>query len=315
MDSSRRTLGAASPGRLPHVPERSFPREHPAGERPGGRIVPSAEPGVSLRLWDWGGDGPPVLLLHGFGMSARVWDPIAGALATHRVLAPDARGHGDSDRSPDPHGSSRTGLADLTALVDELALERFALVGHSMGAAVSIRFAARHPERLERLVLLDAGPDLPAVSRRRPRPQPRRTPPVSGFASVGAYAQALGILYPRARPEELLELAHHWLTRRPDGRFEPKLDPGLLRPENHGAEPSAVARRKDSDLLWSQLARIRCPILIVRGAHSTVLSEPTARRMLAVAEDAQLVELAQAGHAVMLDAPRALAAALQGFLT
>lgn len=246
-------------------------------------------------------------------MSGRVWDPVARALAPRRVLAPDARGHGDSGADTETRPWKETGLTDLTALTDALCLERFALVGHSMGADVSLRYCARHPERVERLVLVDAGPDLPAASRRRQRPTPRRSPPLTGFESEQAYANALGVMYPRAGEEALRELARHWLRRRPDGRYEPKLDPGFLRPRPERVGQSG-SESEEREHLWTCLGEIRCPLLIVRGAESTVLSDATARHMQSVSRDARRVELSAAGHAVMLDAPAAFVAALVDFL-
>ncbi len=297
----------------------------PATSRGGGRALreprahrlPGGEEGVSLCLWEWGGAGDPVLLLHGFGMSARVWDGVAEALDGQRVLAPDARGHGDSDHGPETRDWYRTGLEDLEALVRALGCERLSLVGHSMGANVALRFAARHAERVKRLALVDAGPDLPraATSTRRPRPQPRRVPPITGFASEAAYASALGVMYPRARPELLERLASHWLRRRSDGRFEPKLDPALHRVERGERSPGTPWAREESERLWATLAGARCPLLVVRGQQSQVLAAESARRMCDVAVDARLVELPDAGHAVMLDAPGPFATALSAFLS
>lgn len=270
---------------------------------------------MALQLCEWSGGGTPLLLLHGFGMSSRVWDPIALAIApTRRVLALDARGHGDSDSDPQHRYSHRLGYADLCAAVDELRLERFALAGHSMGAYVALIYAALHPERVERLALVDAGPDLSGASA-RPRPTPRRRPPVTGFESEQAYAAALGVMYPNARSETLHELAHHWLRRRPDGRFEPKLDAGLLRPVGQeDAARRAAWLREESVRLWGYLEGVTCPTLVVRAERSTVLSAETVERMLATLADARCVELAGAGHAVMFDAPEAFADALVDFL-
>jgi len=278
------------------------------------RRVRSAEAGLSLQLWEWHGEGMPLVLLHGFGMSARVWDGIAHAVAPRHVIALDARGHGDSDHDGGLRTSHTTGYEDLCSALEELGLERFALAGHSMGAYVALVYASRHPLRVDRLALVDAGPDLAGV-RTRPRPAPRRQPPKTGFESEHAYASALGVFYPNARSETLLELARHWLRRRPDGRYEPKLDPGLLHPRSDESEAARGTRlREQSERLWRHLEGVRCPTLVVRGARSTILSPDTTERMLARLRDARFVELANAGHAVMLDAPEALAAAFAEFL-
>ena len=108
------------------------------------------------------GDGPPVLLLHGFPQTHLMWRHVAADLtATHTVIAPDLRGYGASDK-PDATSedvyAKRTMAADVVALARELGHERFALVGHDRGARVAYRLALDHPGRLERLALLDILP-------------------------------------------------------------------------------------------------------------------------------------------------------------
>ncbi len=102
------------------------------------------------------GEGPPVLLLHGLAASARWWTRVVPALsASHRVHAIDLPSFGESgrgvrfhlDRVPD----------QLIALMDEAGIERASIVGHSMGGLIAARMAADHPERVDRLLLVDAG--------------------------------------------------------------------------------------------------------------------------------------------------------------
>ena len=110
-----------------------------------------------------GGGGPPVLLLHGFPQSHVMWHRIAPELAReHTVVAADLRGYGDSGRpeaGPDHAGYSfRAMAADQVALMEALGFDRFAVVGHDRGARVTHRMALDHPERVERLALLDILP-------------------------------------------------------------------------------------------------------------------------------------------------------------
>jgi len=115
--------------------------------------------GITLHVLDEG-VGSPVLLLHGFPDSARLWRHQIGALvgAGRRVVAPDLRGFGESDR-PTEVAAYRlsTVLADLMGLLDALGLDRVAVVGHDWGAGVAWLFAALHPERVERLAVLSVG--------------------------------------------------------------------------------------------------------------------------------------------------------------
>lgn len=102
--------------------------------------------GVSLRVFA-GGDGPPLLLLHGFGGAAWNFTAMAGLLAGRRLVVPDLPGHGGSSALPAP---SLAGFADVVAgLLDEPA----AVFGHSMGGVVALRLAERHPELVRSLVL------------------------------------------------------------------------------------------------------------------------------------------------------------------
>jgi haloacetate dehalogenase len=110
-----------------------------------------------------GGEGPPVLLLHGFPQSHVMWHRIAPELAReYTVVAADLRGYGDSDR-PEA-GSDHAGYAframaaDQVALMEALGFPRFAVVGHDRGARVTHRMALDHPDRVERLALLDILP-------------------------------------------------------------------------------------------------------------------------------------------------------------
>lgn len=126
--------------------------------------------GVRLAYRTWGPEAaPPVVLLHALGEASADWAPVAEALApSWRVYAPDLRGHGASDW---PGGYTIDQLtADLAAFLDALGLERVTLGGHSAGAAPAYRYAARHPQRVARLILEDPAPPWPRARRVVTRP-------------------------------------------------------------------------------------------------------------------------------------------------
>jgi len=104
-------------------------------------------------------DGPnsPVMLVHGFPQSWRAWGPVAGLLADeHSLLIPDLRGFGDSARPLTGYGTTVGGGEDLMAVLDHSGIERVTLVGHDLGAVVAYFFAVNHPERVDRLVFVEA---------------------------------------------------------------------------------------------------------------------------------------------------------------
>jgi pimeloyl-ACP methyl ester carboxylesterase len=113
--------------------------------------------GLRLHVRDWGGDGTPIVLLHGLASNARIWDFVAPLLASYaRVVAIDQRGHGLSDRPEDGYSHDEV-TADLAELVDALQFERPAIVGHSWGANVAVCFAAQRPDRVAGVALVDGG--------------------------------------------------------------------------------------------------------------------------------------------------------------
>lgn len=260
--------------------------------------------GRRFHYLEWGrADDPAVVILHGHSGHAWQAHHPAQVLATRRrVVAPDQRGHGDSDRG-DVYGAKPM-AADLLALLDALEIERCALVGHSLGGMVASGFVALHPERVERLVLGDIGPEVAPAGVERLQRQMRAP---DGFADVDeAYASQLAA-NPTADPATLRFRVEHNLVSLPDGTLTWKHDralrDGTARYDNFGLDEQ-----------WAIWAAIEVPVLILRGELSDLLSVDIAERMLAANPRATLVTLAGAGHSIATDAPDQVAAALDDFL-
>jgi pimeloyl-ACP methyl ester carboxylesterase len=255
---------------------------------------------VSLRAWEWPGDGPATLLLHGIGNYGRYWDFFADAVGGRlRLIAPDARGHGESGRPVDDY-APQAFVADAVAILDALGVDRALVVGHSMGGTHAIRLAAAHPDRVARLVIVDAGPEPMAEGSERARRLSLGRP--ERFANA---AEALAYLH-RTSPgyeDEVYANRMRWLFREEDG--------GLVWRSSHDALASIFggARRDD---LWDALRVIRCPVLLVRGTRSNVLSADVARRVVKTLADGRLIEL-DAGHNVALDRAKELATSVIEF--
>lgn len=116
--------------------------------------------GVTLAVRQWPGAGLPVVAIHGLTANHTCWEPVAGVLAPrHRVIAYDLRGRGDSDK-PEAGYDIGTHAADLLGLLDACHVTQAVVAGHSLGAAIALRFAVSHPERVASLVLVDGGLDV-----------------------------------------------------------------------------------------------------------------------------------------------------------
>jgi pimeloyl-ACP methyl ester carboxylesterase len=287
---------------------------------PTSRRIPASD-GLSLNVLEWSREGTPLVFVHGFGNDAHIWDDAVPAVAGYyRTVAVDLRGHGDSDRDPERRYDYDFHVADLEAVLDELGIERFVLVGHSLGGRIGTLFAGRHPDRMAGLVIVDSAPELDVRGTVRIRVDLQKTGASSdpSFESEAAYRDVLAHNYPAVSREILARMAHHGLRKRADGRFEPKLDPAWFKGRSDAAVDPEAMRLREERLtrdMWDALAKVPCPTLVVRGAASDVLSADVADRMVEdVLRHGQLAVIPRAGHSVMVDNPEAFRAALTGFV-
>jgi pimeloyl-ACP methyl ester carboxylesterase len=273
--------------------------------------------GLDLHLLEWSREGVALLLLHGYGNEAHIWDDFAPAVAPYyRTLALDHRGHGDSAWDPERRYDHETMVEDLEAVTGALGLERLVLVAHSLGGRIATLFAGRHPQRMAGLVLVDIGPEVDARGRMRIRQdvESNRSPT---FGTIDEYARMLSLAYPAARPDALTRMARHGLRRGPDGRYELKIDPFLRgAASDPGPEQDSEAReRAMAQAQWEALAVIPCPTLVVRGAASDILSADIADRMAdEVLQGGRLAVVPRAGHSVMTDNPEGFREAVCEFI-
>ena len=273
--------------------------------------------GIDLHLLDWSQEGVPLLLLHGFGNDAHIWDDFAPEVAPYyRTVALDHRGHGDSAWDPEQRYEHETMVEDVERVCDALGIERLVLVGHSLGGRISTLFAGRHPERIAGLVLVDIGPELDprGISRIRSETEASIDPV---FDSVDDYMRLLSLHYPAAQPKALLRMARLGLREREDGRFALKMDPAL-RGAFRATETPEEAERREREMTeaqWAALEKVSAPTLVVRGAASDVLSAEIADRMVdEVLANGRLAVVAQASHSVMTDNPEGFREALASFV-
>ena len=257
---------------------------------------------------DWGTPGlPPVVFLHGGGLNAHTWDLVCLALRRERhCVALDQRGHGDSEWSPEMDYSIESHVDDLEAFVDALGLDRFVLVGMSLGGVHALAWAGRHSRRLVGLVLVDVGPEIRVDGVRKIAAFTSDSTPLD---SVDHFVERALAFNPRRNRTLLRRSLLHNLRPMPDGRFMWKYD---QRHRGKVVDPAARARRRD--LLWSAVDGVECPTLVVRGAESDVFHDEDAERLAARLRQGRWVRIEGAGHTVQGDNPAELLVALRSFL-
>ena len=254
--------------------------------------------GVRIHHLAWGPpDGPPLVLLHGLRAHAHVWERTARYLAPpYRLLAPDLRGHGESAWTDEGYGNARY-AADLGGWLDAQGLARVDLIGHSAGGRVAVSYAAHHPERVRRLVVVDMGPDvpIPAFDPKLAAAPPRR------FADIGAVVALLRQRYPAISEAYLRRLARHSVRPSPEGALMWKWDTRV-----RGQAPPPEVFRAD-------LRALRCPTLIVRGEQGYLRAD-WAANMQALIPESRVVTVPRAGHCVAEERPGQFAAIVRAWL-
>jgi len=253
----------------------------------------------------------PVLIAHGMSYFSWDWIDVGRALATGReVVAFDQRGFGDSDWSPDRDYSPGAFAADMLAMLDHLGWKRAVLVGHSMGGRNATFFAGEHPERVAALALVDWSPQTAPAGSKRVRETTAGVP--DAFASAEAAIAHFG---KDPRDPKVRARYAAWLRPVPGG-FGIKRD-DFFRDRSRaamqaGRAPGLVADGEKIDM-WSRLARVACPILVVRGTRSDMFARDAVPKMRAANPHLTLVEV-DAGHNVGGDNPDALLGALGPFI-
>jgi 3-oxoadipate enol-lactonase len=240
------------------------------------------------------GAGAPVLLLHGLGSSGQDWELVAPRLAAHRrVIVPDIRGHGRSDKPEGPYGVPLF-ARDIAAFCDRLGLGRVDVIGLSMGGMIGFQLAVDRPELVRSLVVINSGPDMVARTLRLKL----------SFALRMAILKLLG---PRT------------LARVIAPKLFPKPEQAELRRrvvEALGAnEPDAYRRATRGLAGWTVLDRLKdiaCPVLVLASDRDyTPLSVKKA--YVDMLGNARLQELKDSGHAAPLDQPEQIIEAVKGF--
>jgi pimeloyl-ACP methyl ester carboxylesterase len=255
---------------------------------------------------DWGNAGaPPLILLHGGRDHCRNWDWVAKALRRDfHVIAPDLRGHGDSEWSPDGNYSIAAHVYDLAQLIHQQKLAPVRIIAHSFGAAIALRYTGIYPEAVAGLIAIEGlfRPSARAAQRNRPSVdqrmrnwiddlrrlsgrQPRR------YASIEEALARMQQENSHLSPEQARHLTVHGVSQSEDGSYSWKFD-------NYVRSISPVDLTEDEYAYL--LGRIDCPTLLVHGKESWV-TDPAESGMLDHFRNARVARFENAGHWVHHD--------------
>jgi 3-oxoadipate enol-lactonase len=246
------------------------------------------------------GDGPPLVLVHGYPLSGLIWETQVEALAaTRRVIVPDLRGFGGSGVTPGTVTMERF-ADDLAELLDELNVrEPIVLCGLSMGGYVALAFWHKYADRLRGLVLTDtrATADIPEAAEKR--------------LEMAVRVEREG---PAPQVAAMRDLLFADATRASQPELVTRVEKIMLATPGEGVAAAArgMAARRD----WSdRLGHIAVPTLVICGAHDVITPPDEMRRMAGAIPRATYVELADAGHMANMEDPAGFNAALKKFLT
>jgi pimeloyl-ACP methyl ester carboxylesterase len=260
--------------------------------------------GARLRVAD-SGSGSSVILLHGLFLDHTTWDAVSGPLGEHhRVLAPDLPGFGASEKPPVSRFSYEVeafaeAVADLYAALE---LGRAHVVGQCLGGAVALVLAARHPELVSKLVLVDALCE---------------TPRLGAFGQLGLLPLVGGVVFKQVWGKNAFRVLLRDRLSPAAGRNDAKLEHHYAAFSEPAARVSALATLRavqDPRPLVARTPGVRTPTLVVWGSGDRVVPVSAGKRLAREIPGARL-ELLGTGHAPQDEAPEALGTAIRRFLS
>jgi len=258
--------------------------------------------GIAIQLAVWEGKGKEILCIHGLTANSRFWDCLASALSPrHKIIAMDLRGRGLSDKPPTGYAIDHH-CKDVLALMDDLGLQRPVLMGHSLGAFISLVLAAQHPDRVGRLILVDGGGKL------------TETQMAKVFAGIKPSLDRLGQIFPsfedyvsqmKRAPflqpwNSYMETYFRYEVEEVEGGLRSRVHP------KHIEEEAQNLGKVDSTQFYRN---VTCPTLILRATKGMlaeddfVLPKEAAERMVREIPNARWVDLQGTNHYTILFQP------------
>lgn len=266
--------------------------------------------GLKFHIIEWGpASGQPLLMMHGIRGYGETFAGVAEVLQPkHRVIAFDQRGRGESDWDPNRNYYTDTYVSDLAFIADALELKCFDLLGHSMGGINAIVYASKHPERVNRLVIEDAGPgafeNSPGAA--RIRQELENTP--ATFATWEEASNFMRALRPSVTEEARQQRLKSMLKEEPSGRLTWRYDHAGIAFTRLNPDPARVVN------LTPHVAAIQCDTLLLRGGKTDYLQPEMAKAMCDINHRITCQTIEGAGHYIHDDQPAAFNKAVKQFL-
>ncbi len=265
--------------------------------------------GLKLHFRDYPGSSarPPILCLPGLTRNARDFEALAERLAGEwRVICPDMRGRGDSDYARDSMTYTPAHyVADVEALLAGEEIERFVVIGTSLGGLMTMMLAAVNPERITAAVINDVGPEIEPAGLARIREYVGQGRSYETWVHAARALQETNRdIYPEWELPDWLRMAKRCMVIGTGGRIVFDYDMNIAEPfeAQQGSTPEPA-------VMWGMYEAVaRRPLLLVRGAHSDILSTEVAARMKVRGAATELVTVPGVGHAPTLDEDEAVAA-------
>lgn len=287
----------------------------PAGGRSGFLMVEERQ----VHYLEWGRrDAPAVTCLHGGGQTAYMWEDLGSVLGTrYALIAPDLPGHGDSDLdlgvAGGVSGLDRRRLADgVEAVLDAFGVDETVLVGASLGGITALTLAAASPSRVAGIVLVDIGHRLEDEGVQR---IVEFMTAHESFASLEEASVAVAQYLPNRKTADPQRLKRN-LRQRSDGRWVWKhaLGRRLRAAIDEGATFDGGGWRQLVAGMDTEIAGLDCPVLVLRGGASDVLSDEGAKEVAELIPDARLATVESAGHHAAGDNPHTTTRLVADFL-
>lgn len=280
-----------------------------------------AHDGLNLSYREYGEGENVMVCLPGLTRNSRDFESLAGHLSQRwRVLSPDFRGRGKSQRDPKwKQYLPPTYARDVWTLLDHLGIEQAVIIGTSLGGLVAMIMADQQPQRLRAVVMNDVGPHVPDEAISRLLQYVGRTPAQENWdAAIEMTRKNYSLSFPDADDAFWLTQVRQAWSERTDGTVAPDHDPKIGDALRHASKSAGLVRflqklgirrlRGINLDLWDNFRAMTMPTLLLRGALSDLLSTETVKQMKTIKPDLEVVTIPNRGHAPTLDEPESRAA-------